>query len=171
MAYSSPRTWVTGETVTSAHLNQEIRDNLDAIVPSGVTDNSWSPTWDGSSSAATSYTVTGANHRVAGLRFAWVRFVQTSTGGEPSGTFQVTLPGPASSNLTNGAANGQIIGTWMANDSSSGLKYSGPVYLSTSSSTIYFVDPENAVLSSSSVPFAWDTNDVLTFQICYPEFS
>lgn len=28
MAWSTPRTWVTGEVVTSAHMNTEVRDNL-----------------------------------------------------------------------------------------------------------------------------------------------
>jgi hypothetical protein len=32
MAYSDPRTWVTGELVTAALMNAQLRDNLDAIV-------------------------------------------------------------------------------------------------------------------------------------------
>ena len=32
MAYTDPRTWVTGELVTSALLNVQIRDNFDAII-------------------------------------------------------------------------------------------------------------------------------------------
>jgi hypothetical protein len=31
MAWSAPRTWVTSEVVTAAQLNQEIRDNLNAL--------------------------------------------------------------------------------------------------------------------------------------------
>jgi microcystin-dependent protein len=36
MAWSAPRTWVTGEIVTAAHLNQEIRDNLLTVTPAGA---------------------------------------------------------------------------------------------------------------------------------------
>jgi hypothetical protein len=31
MAYTTPRTWVVGETVTAAQFNQQIRDNLNAL--------------------------------------------------------------------------------------------------------------------------------------------
>jgi len=31
MAWTSPRTWVAGETVTAAQLNEQIRDNLDFL--------------------------------------------------------------------------------------------------------------------------------------------
>jgi microcystin-dependent protein len=36
MAWSVPRTWVTGELVTSSQLNTELRDNLNAILPVGT---------------------------------------------------------------------------------------------------------------------------------------
>lgn len=35
MAWSAPRTWVAGETLTAALLNQELRDNLNAAFPVG----------------------------------------------------------------------------------------------------------------------------------------
>jgi hypothetical protein len=36
MAWSVPRTWITGELVTSSQLNTELRDNLNAILPVGT---------------------------------------------------------------------------------------------------------------------------------------
>lgn len=36
MAYTTPRTWVAGETVTASHLNTHVRDNLSAIVPNNT---------------------------------------------------------------------------------------------------------------------------------------
>lgn len=48
MAYSSPRTWVSGELVTAALLNQEVRDNLLAAFPNAVGAwPGWAPTWTG----------------------------------------------------------------------------------------------------------------------------
>jgi len=41
MAWTTPRTWVAGETVTAALLNQQIRDNEAAIFPIGGTFASW----------------------------------------------------------------------------------------------------------------------------------
>ena len=32
MAYTDPRTWVTGELVTASLMNVQIRDNLDAVI-------------------------------------------------------------------------------------------------------------------------------------------
>jgi hypothetical protein len=32
MAYTTPRTWTAGETVTAALMNTHLRDNLTAIV-------------------------------------------------------------------------------------------------------------------------------------------
>jgi hypothetical protein len=34
--WSVPRTWITGELVTSSQLNTELRDNLNAILPVGT---------------------------------------------------------------------------------------------------------------------------------------
>lgn len=48
MAWSSPRTWSSGEYPTAAEFNQEIRDNLNAQFPLGA------PAW-------TSYTPTDSN--------------------------------------------------------------------------------------------------------------
>lgn len=36
MAWTAPRTWVTGEVVTGALLNTHVRDNLLAVVPVGT---------------------------------------------------------------------------------------------------------------------------------------
>jgi microcystin-dependent protein len=36
MAWSVPRTWVTGELVTSSQLNTELRDNLNSVLPVGA---------------------------------------------------------------------------------------------------------------------------------------
>jgi len=37
MAWSTPRTWVTGEVLTAALLNTELRDNLNQTGPALVT--------------------------------------------------------------------------------------------------------------------------------------
>lgn len=42
MAWKTPRTWVTGETVTSTQLNAHVRDNLNALYVATVPRQ---PTW------------------------------------------------------------------------------------------------------------------------------
>lgn len=37
MSYTTPRTWVTGETVTASMMNEQVRDNIAAIWPAFVT--------------------------------------------------------------------------------------------------------------------------------------
>lgn len=45
MAYTTPRTWVTGELVTAALLNTHVRDNLNAAFPLGIDAwTTWAPT-------------------------------------------------------------------------------------------------------------------------------
>jgi hypothetical protein len=45
MAWTAPRTWVTGELVTAALLNTHLKDNLNAIVPVGPDAfTGWTPT-------------------------------------------------------------------------------------------------------------------------------
>jgi hypothetical protein len=36
MPYATPRTWVQGELVTPAHMNQDIRDNIGALAQRGI---------------------------------------------------------------------------------------------------------------------------------------
>lgn len=169
MAWSSPRTWSTEETVTAAHMNQEVRDNLDAVLPDGVAGESWSPTLEADSSNATA-TVTGRKYQVGALMFVWARFVLTDPG---SGIYFVTLPTAASgitASTWNGA--GQTIGSFTARDTSPPLIVSGSVVLATST-TVYFNGSSIPGLGPSSrlestVPWTWAADDVLTFHAVYP---
>ena len=37
MAWTTPRTWTTGEMVTAALMNTHVRDNLNVVLPGGMT--------------------------------------------------------------------------------------------------------------------------------------
>lgn len=91
MAWTSPRTWVAGETVTAALLNTHLRDNLKAIGDAWAT---WTPTW-----AATTTNPTLGNGTLdaayinTGKLFVFqldLTFGSTTTAG--SGTYSFTLP-------------------------------------------------------------------------------
>lgn len=80
MAYTAPRTWVTGELVTAALLNEQIRDNTLAEFPLGVGAwTSYTPTL--TQSATVAKTVTYARYqRVGRIIFFQVRLDVTGAG-------------------------------------------------------------------------------------------
>lgn len=169
MAWSSPRTWVTSEVVTAAHMNQEVRDNLDAVLPDGVAGEAWSPTLEADSSNATA-TVTGRQYQVGALMFVWARFVVTDPG---SGVYFVTLP-TAASGLGASTANGggQTIGSFTARDADPAAIAAGSVVLATST-TVRFNQPTEPGAGASSrmestVPWTWAADDILSFTAVYP---
>lgn len=43
MAWTAPRTWTTGELVTAAQLNTNVRDNLNAAFPNTTDWDDWTP--------------------------------------------------------------------------------------------------------------------------------
>jgi len=102
MAWTAPRTWVAGETVTAAQMNTHIRDNLLDAFPN--TPDAWTiyspvltattnPTL-GNSTLTGSYMVIG---NTVHFRF---RLTIGSTFSAGSGTYQFTLPLPTSANVT-----------------------------------------------------------------------
>lgn len=167
MAWSSPRTWTTGEVVTAAHMNQEVRDNLGALFPNGVAGASWTPTLEGDSSNA-SASVTGRKYQVGALMFVWARFVLTDPG---SGIYFVTLP-TAASGVTASASNGagQAIGGFVARRNSPAYVTEGVVVLASSTTVRFNAATINGQSSrlESNVPFAWAADDILSFHAVYP---
>lgn len=164
MAWTSPRTWVTGETVTAALLNTHVRDNLDAIVPDDqVTAASWSPSLEATTTDPSIASTTGRQWRVGPVQHVWVRFVfDSGFNNQGSGTYFVTLPVTASG-LTTDSASGQVVGNYFAKDNDTGSNnVSGTVILA-STTTVRFEGPR----LSDSNPFTFDTDDVISFRASY----
>lgn len=150
---TTPRTWVSGENVTAAIMNTEVRDALTGI-----------------QAAATTYTVTTTgftlgNGTKAG-RYSqighWVDFTITLTLGSTSaitGSVTLTLP-PVTALNSN----------WMSEDcdafdSSAGAWYSlGAIATSTTVVTVRSLSTtaaSNLIVLSATVPFTWATSDQL----------
>lgn len=99
MPWTTPRTWVSGETVTAALMNTHVRDNLAEILPSGTG-------WTTPSFAAGNYTGSGSmtwtltsgdvalnKYIVIGKTVHWhMNLITTSVGGTPSTGLRVALP-------------------------------------------------------------------------------
>jgi hypothetical protein len=168
MAFSSWRTWLTGEVVTAAHMNQEVRDNGLALFPDGAAGNVWSPVLQAVTTNPSTLAVAGVEYTIGPIQFCWVRFVLSTPG---SGTYFVDLPSPAAGvtdSLTDGA--GQTVGTFLIRDDSPGWVRGGAVYLHTTSQ-VYFVFydtlTENGLLTHNNIR-AWASGDVLSLHAQYP---
>lgn len=167
MVWSSPRTWTANEVVTAAHMNQEVRDNLDAALPDEVTAVAWAPNLEGATSGSVPAS-SGRQWRIGALEFVWARFAVT----DPiTGVFFVTLPSTAVGLFSSSAGgSGQAVGSWQSRDDSNVSSSQGGTVLLRSATAVHFELPVGGLVSDSS-PFSWESgggNDVLSFEAHYP---
>lgn len=170
MAWSSPRTWTTGEVVTAAHMNQEIRDNLNALFPDGVTGVSWSPTLEATTTDPGTSAVAGVEYTDGAVQKCWARWVLSSGG---TGTYFVTLPSTAVGlTAASGAGEGQAVGSFQILDISPAHMLGGTVLLR-STTRAHFMSDSDAHGTPSGVinhntPRTWASGDILSFYAQYP---
>lgn len=168
MAFSAWRTWSTGEVVTAAHLNQEVRDNGEALFPDEASAASWSPTLAATGSNPSTSSVSGRQYQVGALMFVWARFVLSSGG---DGTYTVSLPTAASGITANAThSSGQVIGVFHGRDDSGDLAVEGNVLLRNNSSVHFMmrgVQPDGAGIDHNT-PVTWASGDIMSFHAVYP---
>lgn len=130
MAWTAPRTWVTGELVTAALLNTHLRDNLTAIVPNGPDAwTSFTPTLV--QSAAVTKTVTYARYMKVGRLVTAVMKLDVTGAGVAANRIDIGLPVTAASSGNIAAGSGAI---W---DASAAIWYAGvPILVTTSAVAI-----------------------------------
>lgn len=88
MAWTSPRTWLSGETLTAALMNVHLRDNLKAI---GDPWTAWTPTVTAESGTFT--TVSGAGRYIAaGKLITFSASITITTVGTAASSVKFTLP-------------------------------------------------------------------------------
>lgn len=86
----APRTWVVGETVTAALMNQEIRDQFSSIFDAWTT---YTPTWTASTNPAIGNgTITGRYLKVGRKCIAVIKVTMGSTTTYGSGGYSFGLP-------------------------------------------------------------------------------
>ncbi len=167
MAFSAWRTWVTGETVTSAHMNQEIRDNGLALFPNQMASVDWDPPLEAVTTDP-SVSVNGQRYRIGAMEWLWARFTFSAIA-QPfgDGIYFVTLPNAAvglTASTTTGA--GQVVGSWQARDSSVPQQTSGEVLLR-ASDQIQFQTAGTGLVNSGG-PWIWASGDILSFFVQAP---
>lgn len=161
MAWSTPRTWVTGELVTSTLLNTEVRDNLSAAFPGGTDFQSWSPSY--ANLTVGNGTVVSNYFRAGELIVASFQFALGSTSAIGTGP---TISWPVAAQLT---SNNVVGDAWFLD---SGTASYGGQLLVVSSVFTPRVEVATGTYAtettlSSTVPFTWTTGDVLAFTATY----
>lgn len=98
MAWTTPRTWSTGELVTAAVLNTHVRDNLNAI---GNPWTAYTPSWTAATTNPSlgNGTATGAYIQAGKLVVFRARIVMGSTTTYGSGQYSISLPTTAASGM------------------------------------------------------------------------
>ncbi len=173
MAWVAYRTWVTGETVTAALLNQDIRDNGALEHPDGVTPLDWTPTLEAvtSNPLASEITETGEEFALGGLQFCWATWTMTASFTAPdagSGIFFVTLPATASGvRVIANIGGGQAIGSWSSRDDSAATTSTVGVTALRSTTEAHFLEGGGGLVTEVS-PYAWNALDALSFWAVFP---
>lgn len=153
MAWTSPRTWVAGETVTAALLNTHVRDNLKAI---GDPLTSYTPSYTGLTIG--NATVTAKYLQAGKLVIGEVKIVFGSTSSFSAG-FTVTLPVAA-------AVINLPVGSIYLNDTSAGANRTGAALVQSGGTTVAFIDGAGALVTNTS-PWTWANGDTISFPFTY----
>lgn len=152
MAWTSPRTWVAGETVTAALLNIHLRDNLKAV---GDAWTAYTPTTTGITLG--NGTLTGHYSRPGQTVKFRIKLVFGSTT-VLTGSPMFSLPVAAIAVRSFGGT------VTMLDDSASALK--GGFYWNSTATALAVRDDASAALSSTN-PFTWATNDEISISGSY----
>jgi hypothetical protein len=148
----APRTWVVGETVTAALMNQEIRDQLNSFFGAWT---SYTPTWTASTTNPTlgNGTLNGRYLKTGRTIHNIIELTAGSTTTYGSGTYAFSLAATAASSL-NQVDSAQALG--------GSSRYAGQILVGPGASTAacYFPDSGLTPVSrlstmSPTVPFTW----------------
>lgn len=162
MAFTTPRTWVTSETVTATHMNEHVRDNLAAGFPTDAVWEAWSPTV--ANLTVGSGTLTTEYIQIGKLVFCKVIFVFGS--GSAVGTAPVvSLPVAAALSTAEYRSTGAV--GRISNTTPSSPIYYADVYVVESSGTDYMgllvMNAASTYLLgaavTASVPVTWASGD------------
>ena len=163
MAWTTPRTWTTGELVTAAFMNTHVRDNLLALTAW----QAWTPTLTNLNIGSTG-TQTARYVHAAG----WVHYHYTATlagSGISVGAVNITLPVEPASHYVESVAimgNASYLEGGVAN-------YVGNARLDSDGDAVdlkALATASNHLSSaplSSTVPFTWGATDVIAVSGTY----
>jgi hypothetical protein len=160
MAFQSWQTWVTLTEVPAAELNQDIRDNGNALFPDENLSVDWTPTLLGSTTNPSTSATVGQYYRVGAMRFLWVRFVLSAAG---SGTYSVALP----ENYV-GIASGTSVGSVFTQDSGASSNNNTGTCLVDAGAPHQLLFAFPGGNASNTHPFTFASGDTLTLHATIP---
>ncbi len=155
MAWTSPRTWVAGETVTAALMNAHVRDNFKALADAWV---SYTPTY---SNLSLGNGTVSAAYMQAGKLVGYRGTVTLGSTSSVTGNIRVSLP----VNLVSSASYYPIAGTSGLYDSSANARRWWPM-LSSLGTEFFMADASNAT-ANATVPWTWAVSDQFTWSCWY----
>lgn len=161
MAYTTPRTWTTGETVTAAMFNAHLRDNLNAAFP-----------LSGGVAAWTAFTPTLSNGWLLGNATYVAQYMKVGR----LVSFYIEITTGSTTTMGTGldvaipvtAANGNYTGALAAYciDTNTTSRY--PLMIAATATTSYRLFCVNAAGTyavganiTATVPFTWATGDII----------
>lgn len=160
MAWTAPRTWVAGETVTAALMNTHVRDNLKAIGDAWTT---YVPTWTAATTNPTlgNGTKTGRYVQAGKLIIFSISITFGSTTTVGSGIYSFSLPATAIDNKI-------AVGQGMAFDTSATALTSLVVFIDNSGfTTVRAKDMATDSNVTHAAPYAWANGDEINLSGVY----
>jgi hypothetical protein len=153
MAWTTPRTWVSGEVVTAALLNTHLRDNLNAIANLWTT---YTPTWgsSGTAPAIGNGTLAGRYAQSGKVVNYEVLMLAGSTTTFGTGTWTFTLPVSGRAPTTF-----RPMGIVRMVDVSLSNVYNGFVTSNDGAVVAASTSASPAASVSATVPFTWANTD------------
>lgn len=159
---TNPRTWGTGETVTAALLNQEIRDQLNSMFDAWTP---YTPTWTGSTTNPVlgNGSIAGRYLKIGRTCHVQIELYMGSSTTYGSGGWLLGLPAAAS------AAGGNRIGPVHAFQSS---RVAGQIVIAPSAAVGLLLFPASTSASflsgaSGTVPFTWASGGRIFVSMTY----
>jgi hypothetical protein len=152
VAWTDPRTWVAGETVTAALMNTHVRDNFKAL---GDPWTSYTPVWTAVTTNPTlgNGTLTGTYVQTGKLVIFKIRLAFGSTTTLGSGAYRWTLP--VASNFDINASVGNAV-LW---DDSATTNFTRVAAYTLASPARVVCAAQDGTLVSNTVPVTWANAD------------
>jgi hypothetical protein len=155
VAWTSPRTWVSGETVTAALMNTHVRDNLKAIGDAWTSYTPTLTTW-----TLGNGTITGRYMFAGKLVIGYLKLTVGSTTAT-AGSVEISLPQTA--NIGAYAP----IGNASCKDTAAANPYNVSAYMSTTGRMGFVMGGTSNVAINATNPFTWGTGDTLEVMFTY----
>ncbi|MGW8703273.1 hypothetical protein ACWGOK_41280 [Streptomyces eurythermus] len=156
----APRTWVVGEVVSAATMNQEIRDQFNSIFGAWTT---YTPTWTASTNPALGNgTINGRYMKVGRIVFAEILLFPGSTTTYGSGSWAFGLPVTSASKSTTALATVRMF------DQSASAQYPGVGQIGSADTAVRFITSAGGTANvGSGTPFAWAAGDECRLSMVY----